>query len=372
MKYTKAILYLSFLFTFINCTDTNKSPTEEEEITTDPIDPTDDILTLTVTEVGTLPEAVSNNAVTEGFIGRTPYLFSFGGIDNTKLNSGIHLRSYRYNINTNTAEQIPDLPDTMGKIAAAASRIDNIIYISGGYYVFPDTSETSSNKMHRYDIENNVFLTDGTDIPVATDDHVQAVWRNKLIYLITGWSNTANIPDVQIYDPIENIWLTGTSVPEDDYRSFGASGTIIGDTIYYFGGATSNQGFGIQNQLRIGKINPENPTDITWSIQTPNTNINGYRMAATSINGRLHWLGGSTNTYNYNGVAYNSGQGVPPAGRDLYTATDVIQWNTIINPAIPMDLRGVGSTDETTKYLIGGMSSNQTVSNKVYRLNWNR
>ena len=70
----------------------------------------------------------------------------------------------------------------------------------------------------------------------------------------------ANIPNVQIYDPTQNIWLSGTPVPGSDYRSFGASGTIIGNTIYYFGGATSNDGFGIQNQVRIGAINPDIPT----------------------------------------------------------------------------------------------------------------
>ena len=43
---------------------------------------------ITVTEVGELPEAVSNNPVCEGFINGVPYLFSFGGIDNSKIYSG--------------------------------------------------------------------------------------------------------------------------------------------------------------------------------------------------------------------------------------------------------------------------------------------
>ena len=76
-----------------------------------------------VTEVGTLPESVSNNAVCEGFIDGVPYLFSFTGIDSTKIFSGIHLKSYRYNIETGESERIADVPDSLGKIAAAASRI---------------------------------------------------------------------------------------------------------------------------------------------------------------------------------------------------------------------------------------------------------
>ena len=81
---------------------------------------------LTVTEIGTLPERISNNAVCEGFIDDTAYLFSFGGIDSTKEYSGIHLRSYRTNLQTGESVRIPDLPDTLGKIAAAASRIGDI------------------------------------------------------------------------------------------------------------------------------------------------------------------------------------------------------------------------------------------------------
>ncbi|MGB1248877.1 MAG: Kelch repeat-containing protein, partial [Chitinophagales bacterium] len=239
---------------------------------------------LEVTEIGALPEAVSNNAVCEGYVNGIPYLFSFSGIDTSKVYSGIHLKSFRYNITTGQSEQIGDLPDNNGKIAAGASRIGNIIYIAGGYHVAANGSETSSAKMHRYDINNNVFLTDGADIPVATDDHVQAVWRDSLIYLITGWSNTGNIPDVQIYNPTTDTWLVGTPTPNNhQYKSFGASGTILDDTIFYFGGAASSAGFGIQNQVRKGVINPIDPTDITWSIDTPEIAIVGYRMACTSV-----------------------------------------------------------------------------------------
>jgi len=39
---------------------------------------------LSVTEVGFLPEPVSNNAQCEGFVNGVPYLYSFGGIDITK------------------------------------------------------------------------------------------------------------------------------------------------------------------------------------------------------------------------------------------------------------------------------------------------
>ena len=326
---------------------------------------------LQVQEVGNLPVSVSNNAVCEGFINGVPYVYSFAGIDSTKQYSGIHLQSFRYNTLTEQVDQLPDLPDTLGKIAAAASRVGDTIYISGGYHVFANGSELSSDKMHRYDINNNVFLADGASIPVATDDHVQVVWRDSLIYLITGWHNTANIPDVQIYNPYLDSWQTGTELPNNHfYKSFGASGVILGDTIYYFGGAKSIFGFGIQSELRKGVINPSDPTDITWSFTIPNATINGYRMAATTVGPTMHWLGGSTVTYNYDGIAYNGSGGVEPSNRDVSANPKSSHWFVDYVTEMPMDLRGIAEVNDSVKYLAGGMIGGQTVTNKIYKLEW--
>lgn len=324
-----------------------------------------------VTEVGSLPNAVSNNAVVEGFMGNTPYVFSFGGIDETKKFSGIHLNSYRYNTVTGEVITIPDLPDTLGKVAAGASRIEDIIYIIGGYYVFSDGKELSSNKVHRYDIKNNKYLTDGATIPVAIDDHVQVVWQDRLIYVITGWSDKTNVPNVQIYNPATDSWTVSTPTPDNhEYKSFGASGSIIGNTIYYFGGAEYATLYPIQNKLRKGIIDPNDPTQITWSISVPDREIVGYRMAATNINNEIHWIGGSAVTYNYNGIAYNKSGGVPPINRAFsVSAKDDTKLNITSAPA-PMDLRGIGSVSKTVKYIIGGMLADQKVSNKIFRLEW--
>lgn len=325
---------------------------------------------ISVSEVTQLPERITNNAVCEGFINDTAFIYTFGGLDSTKLYSGIHLRSYRYNIQKNNWNKISSLPDSLGKIASAASRIGNIIYITGGYHVFMDGSEISSNKVHRYDIVNNKFIKDGQAMPVPIDDHVQAVWRDSLIFVITGWSNKANVADVQIYDPNLNKWLKGTSVPDNDiYKSFGASGTIVGDTIYYFGGAASTKGFPIQNYLRKGIINPDDPTQIQWSNTVIRKSINGYRMASTSVHDKAYWIGGSGNTYNYNGIAYDKSGGVQPLNRELHLNN--YKWEFEKNNQFPMDLRGIANISDTIKYIVGGMLENQKVSNKVYRLVWN-
>lgn len=324
-----------------------------------------------VRQVGALPEKISNNAVTEGYIFDMPFLFSFGGIDSTLDFSGIHRRSYRFNTLTGEVIRIPDLPDTLGKIASAASFVDERIYIIGGYHVYQDGSEKTTNTVHRYDLENNIFLSDGTPIPVPVDDQVQAVWRDSLIYVITGWSDEENVNTVQIYNPKYDQWTTGTALPNLPVaKSFGSSGTIVGDTIYFFGGAASTPGFPIQSNLRIGIINPVKPNEIDWQITRPDEDIVGYRMASTHSKGIPRWLGGSTKTYNYDGIAYDGSGIVSPSEHELSLNKESNTWNVNDLPAFPMDLRGIGKINDTVQFIVGGMLKNQELSNKILMLNW--
>lgn len=325
---------------------------------------------LATSEFAQLPVRVANNAVCEGYADDEPYLFSFGGIDSTKEFSGIHKKCFRVNLVDGKVERIPDLPDERGKIASAASRVGDVIYISGGYYVFQNQTETSSDKMHRYSVNDNRFLADGKPIPQATDDHVQGVWRDSLIYLITGWKDSRNIPNVQIYNPNTDEWSAGSPVPNNPrFTAFGASGVIIADTIFYFGGAASISGFPIRSQVRKGVIDPKDPTKIEWTEITTNENKVGYRMAATSVNRLPYWIGGSEKTYNFDGLAYGNGQGVEPSNRSLGLGSNG-HWLQDQVDFLPMDLRGIASISDDEKYVAGGMAQNQEVSNMVYKLSW--
>ncbi|MCB0623666.1 MAG: hypothetical protein KDC43_07050, partial [Saprospiraceae bacterium] len=193
-------------------------------------------------QLAPMPEPVSNNAVTVAYVDGQPYVYSFAGIDTSKIWSGIHNKAFRYSVAADQWEAIDPLPSPEGRIAAAASTVKNKIYIIGGYRVFSSGNEISLNKVHRYDPVMNAYLFDGAPVPIPIDDHVQAVWRDSLIYVITGWSNNGNVNNVQIYNPVADAWLAGTPLPpgDDNYKVFGASGVIVGDTIYYAGGATDD------------------------------------------------------------------------------------------------------------------------------------
>jgi N-acetylneuraminic acid mutarotase len=256
----------------------------------------------------------------------------------------------------------------LGKIAAGASYMDGIIYIVGGYHVLDNGSEISSKLVHRFDCESNIFLSDATELPIAIDDHVQAVWRDSLLYVITGWSNNGNRALVQVYNPNSNTWEFQFQQWNNAlYSSFGASGTIIDDTIIYLGGSRSGSSFTLQTQLRKGVIDPNTPLEINWSNKEIPVEQSLYRAASISFNNKALWLGGSNNTYNYDGVAYDGSGGVEPSFQTVKHVGDSLCNEQ--NNLLPMDLRGAAFFSKNgSAFLCGGMTANQTTSNKTLML----
>lgn len=314
-----------------------------------------------------MPIAVTNNAVCGVTINGEDYVYSFGGLSSGKTYKDITLRSFRLKISANMWEEIDPLPDTMGKIASAASVLKDKIYIVGGYHVFPDGHEKSSAKVHVYDPASNKYLEDAQDIPTPIDDQVQAIWKDSLLYVVSGWSDSLNVGLVQVYEPTQNVWQYGTSVPDVySYSVFGSSGVIVGNELYFAGGAGNrkNKNFPIQSYVRIGRINPGNALEIVWNT-TAIEAAGIYRPGAMAYSGQPAWLNGADLSYNYNGVAY-TGPKVEPLAQLLVfdKATKTLRKAHLEVPRV-MDLRGVASFED---YFVvaGGMLAQQRVSNKTF------
>lgn len=324
----------------------------------------------TWTELDTMPFRTANNAVCEAIVNGEGYVYSFGGIDTSKTHDGIHQRSFKYEVSTDNWTEIEELPDTLGKIAAGASFVNGKIYIIGGYHVFTNGNEISSDRVHIYDPSTDSYEADGAAIPVPIDDHVQCVYKDSLIYVVTGWSNTTNRPEVQIYDTYNDTWTLGTSTPNTGYfKVFGASGHIIGDTLYYHGGTTAGFSFTAQPFMRKGYIDPTDPTNITWELMVDAPGAAGYRAACSGSGNTVFWVGGAPTSYNFNGVAYDGSGGVDPSARILhfnnYTYSHA---DNTMEPYGVMDLRGIAKLSNNRFIICGGMDTNQVVSNRTFIL----
>ena len=313
------------------------------------------------------PMPMANHALCAAQVAGSWNVYAFGGITTGLNNADIHRGAFRYAVDADQWSALPDIPDTLGKIASSASVVGNVAVVIGGYHVFNGAPfELSSNKVHRLDLLTDTWLTDGASVPLAIDDQVQVVWRDSLIYVITGWSNTTNVPNVQTYDPSLDQWTASTQVPNTNhYKAFGASGTIIGDTIYYFGGASTASNFPAQDKLRIGVIDPANPSSITWLPAITGGLGARYRSACIVANGAPTWVGGSATSYNYDAVAYNGSGVVEPA-------TLIQQWNgsAMMNAGttLPhvMDQRGAGELGDGTFIIAGGIGMAQSVLDSVW------
>ena len=323
------------------------------------------LITYAQSSLPDLPEAVSNNAVVE-FISESGdvSIYSFAGIGSGLSFRDIHQKSFKLNVGDDQWQVLDDLPSGPGRIAAGASGVKGLIYIMGGYQVLSTGNEISLSEVHILDPTADTFRQNGARIPIPIDDHIQAVWRDSLIYVVTGWSQNTNVTNVQVYNPALDQWSQARRVPSSGaYRVFGGSGTIIGDTIYYMGGARFGNNFPPSAYLRKGIINPKDPLDIQWSAQESVDAI-GYRMAASEFMGQPIWIGGSKVTYNYDGLAYNGSGPVAPnsAVRTYDDQIDEIRYIHGSGLIPTMDFRGVAKISENKFALIGGMWPDQTVT----------
>jgi hypothetical protein len=314
-----------------------------------------------------LPMPTANNAVCAGVVDGDDRVYSFGGIGTALDRTAIHRKAYRYSSLSDAWTVLPDLPDTSGKVASSANVVDGVAYVIGGYHVLSGSPyELSSDRVHRLDLGSEQWLEDGAPVPIPIDDQVQAVWRDSLIYVITGWSNTTNVAALQIYDPSQDAWSVGTSVPNNNlYKVFGASGTIIGDTIYYYGGASLGSNFPAQDELRKGVIDPNDPTAITW-LPAFATGRARYRTACGAYADRPYWVGGSAVSYNYDAVAYNGSGVVSPSGDLAVLDGDGSTLQSFTTPNAAMDLRGLGELPDGGFHVCGGIGANA----EVLSTNW--
>lgn len=311
-----------------------------------------------------MPAKRSNMAAASVEVGDTTWIYCFMGIDSSKAcGSGIRLEAFKYNTVSDQWYPIPNVPDTEGRIAASASSVNGKIYLIGGYKVYSSCNEFTSPRVDILDPVGDTWSL-GDSVPTPTDDHVQVVYKDSLIYAISGWSQNTNTRSVQVYDTYQDNWTYANIIPGPGL--FGHAGAISGDTILYTDGVRIlGFNFILVNSVWKGVIDSQNPNSISWSSLMQHPGDRMYRGGGFSYGSRIIYTGGTNNAYNIDGIGYNNVPSVESGrtwGYDL--ATGMFEEYPH-NPDSVMDVREVVEVNDNQFYVIGGMSANQTVTDLV-------
>ncbi len=311
-----------------------------------------------------LPEPVTNNAVAVASGPRGTAVYSFLGLDASLAWDGATARAYRWRMGDDIWTALPPVPGP-GRLAATAQAVSGRIYVFGGYTIAEDGSESSLANVDVWDPSSEAWSS-GSPIPVPVDDAVSGVWRDSLIYVVSGWHDRNNVPDVQIYDPAGDRWFGGTPIPGRPV--FGHTGALSGNAIVYVDGAavrTDAPRFAMDEASWRGEIDPRRPGSLTWARLVDHPGPGLYRGAAGTFGPWIFIYGGTDNPYNYNGIGYNGSPSVP---RSEGFAFHVLSGRYVDLPPLPtpsMDHRGLIVADNTI-VIVGGIGPDQQVTDRIW------
>lgn len=314
-----------------------------------------------------LPVPHANNAVAQVSVDGKNTLFSFMGLLAGKTYKDISTSAFALTEGESRWRVLPDVPVPEGRLAATAIGVNGVVYLFGGYTVAADGSEVSAPENFAFDPAQQTY-TRIADMPVPSDDAVSFAYADRYLYIVSGWHNTDNIRDVQVYDTQNDVWFQATEYPGSPV--FGHAGGIVGnrfviaDGVAVFGSRSKeDRRFETVNEGWMGTINPDNPAEITYRRLPQLPGRGHYRMGGVGDveENRVLFVGGTPNAYNYNGIGYN---GVPSAPKAHVFAWDFTADNWVAledKPVASMDHRGMLML--RSKWVtIGGMVGAQEVT----------
>ncbi|MTI87791.1 MAG: galactose oxidase [Balneolaceae bacterium] len=322
-------------------------------------------------EATPLPLEISNNAVVSAEVNGELQLFTFLGLKKGKTYADVTDFSAAYDAGQKVWEQIPSVPDSIGRLASTAQTAGGDIYIFGGYTVDEDGNEVSTPEVFKFDPESYTY-EEVAEMLIPVEDAVSLVYKDRYIYLVSGWHNTNNVSNVQVYDTQTNSWDHATPYPGPPV--FGHAGGIAGNTMILSDGVEAKviEGekiFRMSPGSLKGEIDAEDHTSINWTRIKQHPGNARYRMAAIGIESPVEMVifaGGTPNPYNFNGIGYNSRPSFPDSTVFAYRL-DTNEWVTLSSqPVATMDHRGIAKAGDEY-YIIGGMNENQKVINLVQK-----
>jgi hypothetical protein len=184
-------------------------------------------------------------------------------------------------------------------------------------------------------------------------DYAMGVYKDSLIYFFGGFDFNyfLDYSDVQIYDPLNDVWTSGTNVPANGY---GWQAGITGNKIVLFGGSDANTGL-IHATTYVGTINPNDPSDISWEQVEDMPAGPAFRpgggASANTASGLVIFTGGDPDGNGINTLNYTFGYDVNSnswkIGPNKITAVNNIRNLTCMEFKDSLYLVSVGGLDNT-------------------------
>lgn len=328
---------------------------------------------------GVMPEAGADATGPDSPVARANWtvaragdqVFAFYGLGPGKTQADISRDVHAYNLQTRRWRHVGEIPVEEGRLASVAATIGSGIYLFGGYTVSLAGEEVSTPEVLRFDPQTGRFDRE-TTMPIPVDDSIALPWRDRWIVLVSGWHDTGNVRDVQIYDTWEKTWTRGTPWPGEPV--FGHAGGIVDDSMVACDGVTAVKGDDGRNRFALsdacwrGELDAGDVGRIRWHALPPHPGRALYRAGATGRqDGKgIVFAGGSNRPYNYDGVGYD---GIPAQPSDTVVSYDLgcKAWRVQTSlPLAGMDFRGLIESGGYL-YLFGGMRAGQAVSGSVIR-----
>ncbi|RMF73843.1 MAG: galactose oxidase, partial [Alphaproteobacteria bacterium] len=319
-----------------------------------------------------LPEPLTNNAVAAVCHGGHRLVLSVYGLESGRRAADITRRVLLLDLDAPAPiwERLPDAPMRPPRLAASAVGLAGRAYVLGGYSVAPDDSETTHGDLWSFDPADRQWKR-LADMPLAVDDSVALAWRDRWIYLVSGWHRNGNVATVQLYDTRTDRWQRLADFPGTPV--FGHAGGIASGRIVIIDGVAvvgrderGRRRFRLISQAWEGRIDPADPARITWRRLPDHPGPPVYRAAAAGsrLADLVLFAGGGLRAYNYDGIAYEGGP-VRPSARVFGFDLRAGRWVRLGRlPEASMDHRGLLLAGSRA-IVAGGMRTGPAVTARV-------
>lgn len=307
----------------------------------------------------TLPTALGNNAVAAVEVGGACRIYSFLGIGEAREHDAISDAAFRWDEGAAMFRSIGAAPGSP-RLAASAVTLRGRIYLIGGYTVAPGGAEASVDRVDVLDPSDDSWSS-AAPVPIPIDDAVVLAWRDRWIVVVSGWSNTGNRAETQLYDADTDAWSVATPFPGTP--AFGHTGAIHEDTLVVIDGVRDSPFTMIEQSWR-GTLDPARPTEIVWTALPTHPGPTRYRAAGGATqDGRLIFAGGTDQPYNFDGLTYAGSRPAPPLSTTLIfdPRRDQFSLESPSHPSPTMDHRGLVRCGARL-FTVGGMVAGPQVT----------